>query len=534
MRQEGSGGSVTLDVSDREGIQRLREAFSTAQYDAPHIRPMLRADSDNLTLRPADLPIIVRLLAKDERLASLLRLFLLGIPVPDIEARAALAPVSVERAVRLGVIQPCSGGVESTVRILPAGDLLVACDRSPEGSVDLPADHVMGVASSSILLASLTVRRHVARALDIGCGGGIQTVLAARHADKVIACDINPRALNFTAFNALFNGVDNVECRPGSFFAPVQGETFDLIVSNPPFVISPDSALVFRDSGLRGDDVSRQVIRQASEYLREGGLAFVLMSWGVAGGEAWPDRLRPWVADLPCDIWFLHHSSEAPLLYAASWNSPLQSRPREFADALDRWIAYLADLGFASVGYGATILRKRSGVTNWVRFDDIRGQREPASGQQIAELIDTQDYLVGLTDERALLDAHLALSPNHRLDQVLRSRGNGFEVETAALRMESGLRFATTLDAFSAHLLSRLDGRTLGEAVREAAQHFAADGIAYSDFESSALQFAKLTLAMGFTHLVGAEGGVNLRQSGRMAGEGDGDRDERGANDFAT
>jgi len=518
VRHEGRDGSVTLDTTDRAGIQLLRETLGSAHYDTEHMRPMLRADGDSLTPRPADIPIIVRLLPKGERLASLMRLFLLGLAVPRSEALEALVPLSVERASRLGVIRRTAAGVESTVRILPAGDLLIACDRTPEGSADLAADHVMGVASSSILLASLTVRRHVERALDIGCGSGVQSVLAARHADKVVACDINPRALNFTVFNAVLNGVDNVECRAGSFFEPVKGETFDLIVSNPPFVISPESALVFRDGGLRGDDVSRQVVQQAAAHLREGGLAFILVSWGVAKGEEWPDRLRPWVADLPCDAWLLHHSGETPLLYAASWNSPLQPRPVEFATALDRWTAYLAELGFASVGYGAAILRKRSGVTNWVRFDDLRGQREPASGEQIAELMDTQDYLVGLADERTLLDARLALVPKHRLDQLLRSRGGGFEVESAALRLETGLRFATTLDAFSAHLLSRLDGRTLGQAVRETAQQFAADNIAYSDFESAALQFAKLTLALGFTRLVSAESGAKLPQSGRRAG----------------
>jgi SAM-dependent methyltransferase len=521
-------------VNDRDGILQLREALRTASYDAEHMRPMLRADGDSLTPRPADIPIILRILPTGDRLASLLRLFLIGLSLSQAEARDALAPLSVERALRLGVIKRGTGGIASTVRILPAGDLIIACDRAHEGSPDLPADHVMGVASSSIFLASLTVRRHVGRALDIGCGSGIQTLLAARHADKVIACDINPRALNFTAFNALLNGVDNVEYRQGSFFAPVDGETFDLIVSNPPFVISPESALAFRDSGLRGDDVSRQVVRQAAEHLREGGLAFILVGWGVARGTPWPDRLRPWVADLPCDIWFLHHSADVPLMYAASWNSPLQSRPEQFGRALDQWTAYLAELGFASVSYGATIMRRRSGVTNWVRFDDIHAQREPASGDQIAQLIDAQDYLAALQDERALLDARLALSPSHRLDQVLRGRNGKFEVETAALRLEAGLRFATTLDAFSAHLLTRLDGRTLGEALRETAEQFAADGIAYSDFESAALQFAKLTLALGFTHLVSAEGGVNLPQSGQTAGQRDRDGDERRANDFAT
>ncbi|MEP6695116.1 MAG: methyltransferase [Chloroflexota bacterium] len=505
MSQKASEASVALDITDREAIAQFRSALASAKYDVEHMRPLLRAESNNITPRPTDIPIIVRMLPKGERLASLLRLFLLGLAVPRSEARAALAPLSVERALRLGVIRRSSGGIESAVRILPAGDVLIACDRKPEGSPDLSADHVMGVASSSILLASLTVRRTIARALDVGSGGGIQSILAARHAERVIACDINPRALNFTAFNALLNGLDNVECRAGSFFEPVAGERFELIVSNPPFVISPESAMIFRDSGMRGDDVSRMVVREAAEHLTEGGLAFILVSWGIGKGEQWQDRLRPWVADLPCDIWILHHSGEVPLLYAASWNSPIQSRAQDFGAALDHWMAYLAELGFAAVGYGAIILRRRSAATNWVRFDDLGGQSEPASGTQIADLIDAQDFIVGLKDDRSLLDARLAVAPEHRLEQILRYRDGSFTVDTASLRLESGLRFATGLDAFSAHLLSRLEGRTLGEAIRETAELFPSDGIPYSEFESSALQLVKLTLALGLVRLVRQE-----------------------------
>lgn len=497
---------MKLDSTDRDGIEQLREALRTASYDAAHMRPMLRADTDTLTPRPADIPIIVRLLPKGDRLSSLIQLFVVGLTVPLVEARAALAPLSVERALRLGVVQQSAGGVKSTVRILPSGDLLMAADRAHEGSAELTADHVMGVASSSIFLASLTVRRHVERALDLGCGGGIQTVLAARHADKVIACDINPRALNFTAFNALLNGVDNVECRAGSFFAPVDGETFDLIVSNPPFVISPESALVFRDSGLRGDDVSRKVIREAAEHLREGGLAFILISWGVAKGEAWPDRLRPWVADLPCDIWFLHHSAEAPLMHAASWNSPLQPRPDEFAAALDRWTDYLGELGFAGVSYGATILRRRTGAVNWVRFDDVREQREPASGEQIEQLMAAQDYIVSLSDPSQLLDAKLTLTPMHRLEQVLRGRDGTFAVESASLRLERGIRFDSSVDAFTAHLLARLDGRrSLRDAIAETAKQFAADGIDEAEFSKEAVPTMLRMLALGFVTLATPE-----------------------------
>jgi len=494
---------VTLRIEDHEGVTSLGEVLRSAGYEPERMRPMLRArEDDNLTPQPGDIPVILRLLPKSEPLAGLMKLFLLNIAVSEDEARSALAPLPVDRAIALGVVRRTGASVTANVRILPAGRLVFASDVALERSPDVAPDHVMSVAGSSILLASLTVRRHVGRALDIGSGSGIQSVLAAMHADHVVACDLNARALNFTAFNALLNGVTNIECRRGSFFEPVGGESFDLIVSNPPFVISPENAITFRDSGMRGDEVSRAIVRGAAEHLAEGGLAFVLVNWGVRSDQDWREPLRNWVADLPCDVWFLRQSSESALLYAAGWNSPLQLEPNDYASAIDRWCANLREFGFDTIGYGAVVVRKRSGVRNWLRFDDLRGQRSPASGDLVARLIEAQDFLAVVADnDQALLDARLTLVPEHRLDQVLRCRNGTFTVEGASLRLESGFRFEAAIDAFSAHLLARLDGRPLSEAIRDAAATFDSDGIAAEQFESGGLQFAREMLGLGFVRL---------------------------------
>ena len=53
----------------------------------------------------------------------------------------------------------------------------------------------------------------------------------------------------------------------GELFEPVPGLTFDLIISNPPFVISPEMRYMYRDSGMQGDQVSRNIARQAPQFL---------------------------------------------------------------------------------------------------------------------------------------------------------------------------------------------------------------------------------------------------------------------------
>ena len=136
------------------------------------------------------------------------------------------------------------------------------------------------------LLARLTVRAAAGRVLDLGCGGGVQALLAARHAESVVGVDLNPRALAFARFNARLNRVHNVEWREGDLFAPVAGERFDLVVSNPPYVVSPESWLLFRDGGGAGDGICARIVGGLGSHLAEGWLRHRARQLGAARGRA--------------------------------------------------------------------------------------------------------------------------------------------------------------------------------------------------------------------------------------------------------
>jgi methylase of polypeptide subunit release factors len=96
------------------------------------------------------------------------------------------------------------------------------------------------------------------------------------------------------------------EVRDGSLQEPVAGERFDLIVSNPPSVVSPgtDDPLVYRDSGLPGDEVVRRVVSQSSHHLNEAGWCQVLANWAHRRGEDWQERVERWIPG-DCDAWVL-------------------------------------------------------------------------------------------------------------------------------------------------------------------------------------------------------------------------------------
>jgi hypothetical protein len=278
---------------------------------------------------------------------------------------------------------------------------------------------------------------------------------------------VNERALHFAAFNAALNGVENVEWRAGSFFEPAAAERFGLVTSNPPYVISPESAFLFRDSGMEGDSVSRHVVGAAPAHIEEGGFATMLVSWAHRPDEDWSEPLRAWVDGSGCDAWLLHHGTEDPLTHAATWNRDhFGSDPEAFGDVLDRWLAYFDRLGIVGIAYGAVILRRRSGGRSWVRADELAGDRLRPASAHILRVFDAADYLAA-ADERAVLDETFALAEAARLEQRLVFEKGEWALAEATLSLDDGLGFNATLGGGTTELLAALDGRRPLRAVVE-------------------------------------------------------------------
>ena len=492
--------------ADPGSIAQLRSALWSAGYQTEKISELLGADRQHLQPDPAQAVLLRRQLPPGAPLSTLIRLFLLGLSEIEADVTRALAPLSLERATDMGLlVAGGDGNFRGGIRLVPYGEFLFACSRVPDLEA-IDSDHVMGVTRSSINLANLTIRRPVDLALDLGAGCGFQSLFASRHATRVIATDINPRALELTELNARLNGVDNVECREGSYLDPVREETFDLVVSNPPFVISPDSSFLYRDSGLPGDDLSKQVVRDIPSVLRPGGTATVMVSWGRKVGDEWDARPRKWVEGIGCDAWILHQASQPSLLHAASWHQPLAGRDLVAYDAgVERWTRYLDELGFESVAYGAVVLRRRAG-NNWVRSEDLPETETSPASDQLLRMTAAQDLLADLPDRRRLLDERFVLVSGHRLDQTLHCRNGSYTVERAFLQLTEGLVFRANVDPFNAFLVTRLDGvRTLREAIAEAAEAATPAGLDADDVEAAALRSIRRMLELGFVERFGVQ-----------------------------
>jgi hypothetical protein len=333
----------------------------------------------------------------------------------------------------------------------------------------------------------------------------LQALLAAKHCQQVVATDLNERALAFAGFNARLNGVGNIELRQGDAFAPVAGERFDLVVSNPPYVISPDHAYAYRDSGLAGDELCRQIIETVPEHLTEGGFAQVLVSWAHAIEGDWEAPLRAWVAGSGCDAWLLHYRSSDPLAHAAGWLRPLgEDDPAAFEQALDRWLAYLEERGIAAIGYGAIVLRRRSGGRNWIRSARLPLERlEPASAHTL-RVFCANTQLDSLDDEHQLLEQRLALTAQHLLRQTLRCHDGVAELDEATLELTDGLCLSAGLDRYTTLLLPHLDGsRTLARALADTAAKLDLTSEGEAMFVPAALPAVRRLLELGFLDLAG-------------------------------
>ncbi len=431
----------------------IRNSLIAAGFDEAAVERALGSAPNAEAMR-----LSVRTVSADDPAAILVRLFVLGEAVEE-----ASLPMPIEGLVANGLLEREAGFVRAPVRLTPHDGLHLAHDGVERVR---ETEYVTGVNAAALTLASLTVRQQARRVLDLGTGCGIQALLAARHADAIVATDINPRALRYTELNAELNDV-SLDVRAGSLFEPVAGEHFDLIVSNPPFVVSPGHEYLFRDSGVSGDSFTRDVVRGAAAHLAEGGFATVLANWICRQPEDRWEPLVPWVEDSGCDALLLGYVGIVPFQYATLWNEPLRGNAAAFEASVERWLDYYKEQGIGAIGIGAVVLRRRAGA-NWIRGFDLTRPTSGAAGDHILRLFAAQDRLLALESEEELLAERFRPVDGHRLEQTLVYRGE-YEIADVAMTLENSVGIVGEVHPAAVPLLFVLaDDRPLGAALAEA------------------------------------------------------------------
>lgn len=361
------------------------------------------------------------------KVAVLTALFMLGEPVGAAALETALPRTGVAGALTIGLVVPTQSA-SGEQRYAPAVDLRPHEAEDAHGSVRwwvasdlgelvtgqaLAPDHVLGIGRAGLTLAALTPRKPVETALDLGVGCGIQTLYLLRHVRQVVATDISTRALEFTAFNVALAGVDSarVQLRQGNLLEPVAGQRFDLIVSNPPFVITPPSVrqaglplMEYRDAG---GPILPVLVRGLEDHLNPDGVAVMLGNWEHREGTSWRTSVNQWIGK-SLDAWIIQREVQDPVEYAAMWLRDGGLTPERsgvaFENALAAWQEDFDSRQVSGVGMGYLVFHAPSVaatgavVEPWRVLEEVPTSGQGALGEHVAQVIAAHEALRGLDD----------------------------------------------------------------------------------------------------------------------------------------
>ena len=540
--------SLRADLADSgwgvEAVAALLGEAADAALRREIRLPALRAVRAALAGGPAPSPVAV-----------LTALFMLGEPVPATALDAALPRTTAAGAAAIGLVgEPDGAGyVRALVDLRPheavddAGEVRwwVASDLGElvTGRALAP-DHVLGVGGAGLTLAGLTPRRRVGTALDLGCGCGIQTLYLLRHAEHVVATDISARALAFTAFNAALagvsvtgapgagsdiapssglnseadaasgsdsapdtaSGVGHLELLHGSLLEPVAGRRFDLIASNPPFVLTPPAV---REAGLplmeyrdAGGPILPALVAGLGEHLEPDATAVMLGNWEHRGTASWRDAVAAWLPE-GLDAWILERELQDPVEYATMWlrdgGLTPERDPQAFDAALEAWIDDFEARDVRGIGFGYLIVhRPQSPREPWRLLEEVTTSGQGVLGPHVAEVLEVRERLAGLDDD-AVADLRPLLAPDVTEERHLIP--GAAEPTVILLRQGGGLGRTLQASTAVAALAGVADGELsvgqVASAVAALSELNAADALA---LRAEMIEAARHLLTTGFLH----------------------------------
>jgi methylase of polypeptide subunit release factors len=402
-------------------------------------------------------------------LNTLLRWFWLGRTQSDDAYTSTVPDGLLQLLLESGLLRQDGKVLKPAAMMLPVENFLVASDH-PAAIEAGDSEMVLWPNPTSKFLSRFSVRRHSRATLDLGTGSGILSLGAAKHSDQVIATDVNQRVPSFVAFNARLNGIENIELMMGDGFAPVAGRKFDLILSNPPFFITPKSDYLFCDNQMELDQLCRLLVKQAPAHLNEGGYMQMLCEWAQVGDQPWEERIAEWLDGSGCDAWVMKGLTQYPEEYAQHRIRETTQDTGRDQELYDGYMDYYRSRGVQAIHDGLIVMRRRTGK-NWVRIEEVPKTPSGNLGDLILSTFAAHDLLLEMESDDKLLAIKPRLAEHVRLEQVCNQSGNSWHAESLTLRLTSGFPFHWKVQPLVAEFLATCDGtRTAGHAVEALAE----------------------------------------------------------------
>ncbi len=434
-------------------IDRLRDDLVGAGYTLDAVTDRLGAAGLAGLGRNSGVAADQALDGADDPQATAIRLWLLQQPV----AAGQLGRLDVPGLREAGLLEG-TDALRATVELKPYGSERrqgwICSDQTPlDARIARPrSDFVLGASPASTTLAQLAPRGRVGTALDLGTGCGIQTVHLADHADRIVATDLNPRALDLARVTLGLNGIE-ADLRLGSLYEPVAGEGFDLVVTNPPYVMSPPGGdLVYREGGFQADGLMREVVRSAP--LNPGGLLVVLGNWAMTEGEPWQERVAGWIP-AGHDALVLQREHLDPFEYIEIWLADAGlAGSDDYLPGYRDWLEYFRRQRITGVGMGWLFVRNSGSAE-----PDVRLEEWPhAVHQPVADAV--LGHFAGIEPSRRP-DADLLAAILRRSDDLVQEAigsPGATDPEHIVLRQQGGLGRAVIADTALAAVVGACDG----------------------------------------------------------------------------
>lgn len=452
---------AALPLTDLGTVERLGVDLRAAGYTTTGVSDLLGDGAHRALSRDERWPAL-RATRDGSALATIVRIFLLGTTEPEKAVTRAFTHLGLDAAISGGALERDGSDIRAGLDIRPHADdesefLVVSDLDSDTRPGPVRHDHVLGIGQASITLANAVIREPVGAVMDLGTGCGIQALHAFSHAGSIVATDTNPRALALAGATARLNG-QHWDLRSGSLFDPVLPDRFDLIISNPPFVIGTGTQqYIYRDSGIAGDGMCQALVAGMPAHLEPGGTAQMLANWIVRRDSDWRERVGGWVSGTGCDAWVVQREMADPVEYIALWLKDAGETGEQAARTASDWLDYFAAENVAGIGMGMITLRNNGSDDPDVTLDEITGAGEEVTGPEAAAFLARRSWLRNASDLQ-LLGTRLSLAPTVVLEQSSLAGDRGWNTVLRLLRRPGGPGATMELDEWGASLLAGCNG----------------------------------------------------------------------------